>query len=628
MTRFAVATMALLLVSCGNKVTGVVFTVDASGPVSGVSSLHGTVTLNGGAPATIDLPHSPPVSIPPSVTFAVQLPDSATGTLDIQLEALGSDGSVLASGGGSATIIAHGIQRNAHVQLTPAGSGLVFDSTINDFGTVDLTMMSTFTFTATNMGTDQTGTPSVTIDGANAADFTSTTDCNNPVVAAGTCKVDVTFAPTAVGARSATLHLTATPGGEATAMLRGTGKMPSGAAFAIAPKSFLFNDTPEKTTGNSTTFTITNNGGAASPTLASSTIAGGMSNSYTITTDGCFAKILQPNDTCMVTVQFQPVAAGMQSSTLSVAGAGAALNGRGVGTWHNEGNTNGGPGPGNFFYGAYATAPDQMAVTTSGGGAYLVTPGMPATMISRPITATSGALLQQVWGPGKNAIYIVDNKGEVFHLDTVQNQFLLFNSGNLIGGGCCSGIWGFSDTNFYVAGNTTAAHYNGTWHPQTINATGTIALNAVWASASNNIYAVGNGGLIIYNNGATDTWTQQTSNTTSDLYAIWGSGANDIYAVGASTANPPVPVILHYNGVGWSTQPSGKTQGKFITVWVAPDGEAWIGDFLTAVLHTTGDGTWTDVTPSPAGGEKWQIRGTSDHDVYIFSEDGYVYHYY
>lgn len=619
--------IAALLGGC-NKVTGIVFTVDASGPVSGIARLHGTATLNGGTPAPIDLSHSPAVSIPPSTTFAIQLPDSATGTVDVQLQALAGDGTVLASGGGSATIIAHGVQRDAHVTLTPTGSGLVFDATMHDFGAVELAKSSTpFTFTATNMGMDQTGTPMVTIDGANAGDFSfTTTDCTSPVSSAATCTIDVTFSPTAAGARSATLHLAATPGGEATATLTGTGMMPSGAAFAIAPKSFLFNDTPETMTGNSNTFTVTNIGGMASPALGNSTIAGGMNTSYTITTDGCFAKILMPNDTCMVTVQFKPVAAGMQTSTLSVAGAGATLNGRGVGTWHSEGNMNGGPIGATFFYGAYALSADQMAVTTNGGAAYLVAPGMPATFVARNITPTSGALLQQVWGPGKNSIYIVDNKGEVFHFDTILNQFTLFNSGMLVGGGCCSGIWGFSDTNFYVAGGTVAAHYNGTWHNQTISATGTIALNAVWGSASNNLYAVGNGGLIVHNDGVTDTWTQQTSPTTSDLYAIWGSSANDIYAVGASTATTPVPVIVHFNGTSWSTQDSGKTQGKFITVWVAADGEVWVGDFLGLALHSDGDGTWTDVTPGV--GEKWQIRGTSDHDVYMFTEDGFVYHYY
>ncbi len=182
MTRFAhVIAAALLLGSCGSKVTGIVFTVDASGLVSGIARLHGTATLNGGAPATIDLPHTPALSIPPSATFALQLPDSATGTVDVQLQALADDGTVLASGGGSATILAHAVQRDAHVTLTPTGAGLVFDATTNDFGTVTLSQMSPpFTFTATNMGMDQTGTPMVSIDGANAGDFSYTTDCDQP----------------------------------------------------------------------------------------------------------------------------------------------------------------------------------------------------------------------------------------------------------------------------------------------------------------------------------------------------------------------------------------------------------------------------------------------------------------
>src|SRR5207244_3459396 len=111
-------------------------------------------------------------------------------------------------------------------------------------------------------------------------------------VGGGTCQIFVTFTPTDKGARMATLHLTATPGGEATATLSGTGTMASGAVFSIAPKSFLYTDTPEVTTGNSNTFTVTNSGGSASPALGMSTLAGGMSNSYVITSDGCFAKVL------------------------------------------------------------------------------------------------------------------------------------------------------------------------------------------------------------------------------------------------------------------------------------------------------------------------------------------------
>ncbi len=632
----ALAVVAALLGGC-NKVTGVVFTVDASGPVSGIARLHGTATLNGGTPAPIDLAHSPAVSIPPTFTFAVQLPDSASGTIDVQLQALGGDGSVLASGGGSATIVPHGVQRNAQVLLTPTGSGLVFDAMMHDFGSVQLAQSSMpFTFTATNMGMDQTGTPAITIDGANAGDFSFTTaDCTTPVAASATCTIAVTFSPTATGARSATLHMAATPGGEALATLTGTGMMPSGAAFQIAPKSFLFNDTPETMTGNSTTFTITNIGGMASPTLGNSMITGGMNTSYAITTDGCFAQVLQPTQSCMVTVQFKPVAAGMQTSTLTVAGAGATLNGRGVGSWHNESNTNGGPGAGTFWHGAFVLAPNQMVATaTTGALIYKGTPGMPATFVAMNSSPATGAQINQVWGPAQNDIYVVDNKGEVLKFNTVQNAFQLFNASNLFTGGCCTGIWGFGDTNIYVSGGLSSpagaiAHYDGAWHNQTVNTTlTTIQVNALWGSAANNIYGVGNGGVIVFNNGASDAWTQQTSGTTADLYGIWGSSASDIYAVGWS-GNPAVSVILHYDGTSWSKQTYPLTaQTEFNTVWVAPDGEAWIGDLLTAVLHSDGDGTWTDVTPNPAGGEKWQIRGVSDHDVYMFSEDGFIYHYY
>ena len=177
-----------------------------------------------------------------------------------------------------------------------------------DFDMVMLAQMSPpFTFTATNNGSDQTGAPTVTIDGANGDDFTFTTDCDNPIPPAGTCSVNVVFAPSMAGMRSATLHLTASPGGEATAMLTGTGAMPAGAAFAITPPKFQFMDTAETMSGDSTVFTVKNVGGAASPTLGNSTIVGGMASSYVMTTDGCFAKVLQPNDTCANRERDSPV---------------------------------------------------------------------------------------------------------------------------------------------------------------------------------------------------------------------------------------------------------------------------------------------------------------------------------
>ncbi len=410
-------------------------------------------------------------------------------------------------------------------------------------------------------------------------------------------------------------------------MLTGTGMMSSGAAFAITPKTFTFNDTPEMTTGNSNTFTVTNVGGSASPTLGASMLAGGMSSSYAITTDGCFAQTLQPNDTCMVTVQFKPAAAGMQSSTLTVGGASATVNGRGQGTYHDEGNMNGGPGPGTFWYGAFAPSIDEIVATTNGNSVYFMTPGKPATMTAGSAAPASGAQLRQVWGPSKGSVYVVDDKGEVLHDAGGTGAFTLFNTGNLQPAGCCTGIWGFSDTNFYVVGGATAVHFDGTWHTQTVSATSPV-LTAVWGSSPNNLYAVGSGGLIVHNDGVSATWTQQTSGTTIDLKAIYGSSASDIYAVGYIPMSPnSMSVILHFDGTSWKTQSSGLTSAQLNTVFVAPDGEAWIGDLLTVALYSNGNGTWTNVT-SIGNLEKWQVTGTSDHDVYFFSEDGNIFHYY
>ncbi len=403
--------------------------------------------------------------------------------------------------------------------------------------------------------------------------------------------------------------------------------MPSGAAFSIAPKSFLFNDTPEMMTGNSNAFTITNVGGAASPTLGSATIAGGMSTSYAITTDGCFAQVLQPGGSCMVTVQFKPVAAGMQTSTVTVAGAGATLNGRGQGTYHDEGNMNGGPGPGTFWYGAFAPSSDEIVATTTGAGAYFVTPNKPATMVAATTSVVSGTQLYQVWGPSKASVYIVDNKGEVLHYGGGSPVFGVFNTGNIQPAPCCTGIWGFSDTNFYVVGGATVTHYDGAWHTQTVSATSPV-INAVWGSSPTNLYAVGNGGLIIHNDGVSNTWTQQTSGTTIDLKAISGSSASDIYAVGFIPASPnSMSVLLHFDGTSWKAQSFGLTSAQLNTVFVAPDGEAWVGDLLTVALYSNGNGTWTNVS-SVGNLAKYQITGTSDHDVYFFNEDGDVIHYY
>ena len=87
-----------------------------------------------------------------------------------------------------------------------------FGSTAVDGGTV------TRTFTILNTGNADLnltgGPPRVTIGGTHAADFTLTTDANTPVGAAGQTTFQVTFDPSAVGLRTATLSIDNNDGDE------------------------------------------------------------------------------------------------------------------------------------------------------------------------------------------------------------------------------------------------------------------------------------------------------------------------------------------------------------------------------------------------------------------------------
>ena len=61
--------------------------------------------------------------------------------------------------------------------------------------------------TVTNTGTGALVIASISFSGTNPADFTQKNTCTPPVAPAATCLINVTFAPTAVGARTATMVL-------------------------------------------------------------------------------------------------------------------------------------------------------------------------------------------------------------------------------------------------------------------------------------------------------------------------------------------------------------------------------------------------------------------------------------
>ncbi len=82
---------------------------------------------------------------------------------------------------------------------------------------------TTATFTVKNTGQVATGTPMPSITGTAGAYAIASTTCNAPLAPNATCSVGVTFHPTTVGSKPATLVVTGSPGGSDSATLSGTG---------------------------------------------------------------------------------------------------------------------------------------------------------------------------------------------------------------------------------------------------------------------------------------------------------------------------------------------------------------------------------------------------------------------
>ncbi len=186
-----------------------------------------------------------------------------------------------------------------------------------DFGGVVLgSSSSTLTFTATNTGGAATGLITVALGGTSANQFAKISDtCSATSVApAGTCTVSYQLRPTTAGGKTASLVISASPGGTATASLTGAGLAPaqlSGSATtaALGTVDVGFSGLPF-------TWTITNVGGVPTGVVATSITGDGAD----FTVGGNCNSALAPNQSCQITVTLSPTTGGAKSLTISVAG--------------------------------------------------------------------------------------------------------------------------------------------------------------------------------------------------------------------------------------------------------------------------------------------------------------------
>ncbi|HEV2633612.1 MAG TPA: choice-of-anchor D domain-containing protein [Actinocrinis sp.] len=180
------------------------------------------------------------------------------------------------------------------------------------------------TVTVSNPTGSAAAVSSIAVSGA----FAQTNTCGSSIAANGSCTVSVTFKPTASGANSGSLTVTA-GGVTNTVALSGTGIAP-GPVLNPSPASLSFAGTVVGDSAAPQTVTVTDSGTSAA------TVSGVSATGDFSQTNNCSS--IAVGASCAVTVTFKPTASGSRTGTLTVTSNAnnspttIALSGSGIGS--------------------------------------------------------------------------------------------------------------------------------------------------------------------------------------------------------------------------------------------------------------------------------------------------------
>ncbi len=213
-------------------------------------------------------------------------------------------------------------------QLVQKPAALKIDPTSGTFGSVVVgkASMTAVELTVSNAAGNATSGP-IKVEVSPAGEFAAT-GCSATTLAGGaSCKISVSFTPSAAGLRTATVAVSATPGGAVSASLSGTGQSES--APRILPDNANFGDVAVGSmTGTVRMFTVTN------PGTAPATITLSINGADFMLTAGACGMAVPGGGSCTATVTFRPASGGAKAGTLIATSSGgvgqAALAGNGL----------------------------------------------------------------------------------------------------------------------------------------------------------------------------------------------------------------------------------------------------------------------------------------------------------
>ena len=180
---------------------------------------------------------------------------------------------------------------------------------------------------------------------------------------------------------------------------------------------------------------------------------------------------------------------------------------------------------------------------------------------------------------------------------------------NKVGGAAGTPISGFT----YVDCQVDTSYFWGIDNqvPVTDDLFGTFFLS------ENDGYAVGQGGVILHNDGT--TWTEETSNTTNDLYAIYMFSGTDGVAVGKSGT-----VVINDGGT-WEVATDIPTEEDLFAISVLDENNTWVVGKGGTILYA--DASGPVVQESPTTKDLKGVFAVSADDVWAVGKTGTIIHF-
>lgn len=309
---FLFFTLAPLSHSFGSVLMGAASAPQTFNLVNAATSATGTVSasITGTHAASFQIiSNTCMAALPAGAACAVQIRCAplTRGALNAMLQLTGAPGGAIAS-----ALTAVGLQP-ATLTLTPATL---------DFGTIGLGQASTpANFTLTNTGDVGSGSIGLayasTTPGEIQSQFQTVSNTCPPIISAGlSCTISARFAPflgIALGAKSATLTVSASPGGAGVANL--SGNAVAAPAITVTPTPYTF-AAPVGSVPPSNSFLVRNTGGIAVGPMTA-LIGGTNGSEFAIASSTCGVSV-PVGGTCAIVIQALPAAPGIRSGNIVV----------------------------------------------------------------------------------------------------------------------------------------------------------------------------------------------------------------------------------------------------------------------------------------------------------------------